>query len=428
MAELSLKNIRIVSLGVAWAVPRAVTMLADLGAEVIKVESIQAMDVGRGRATTAMPAGAYPDGIPGERPYNRRGLVHHTNRNNLGITLDLSRPRGREVFRELVKITDVVAVGYPPRTSEKLGVTYAALKEVKPDIIMLSMPAFGSTGPESNYTAWGASQEQMAGLTELTGYIGDNEMPMKSGIDYGDPTAGETAAGFILAALRYRRKSGNGQLIDISQCEATSMLIGEAIMDYSMNKRLWKRMGNRDPVAAPQGCYRCSGEDKWVAISVCNDDQWAGFCEAIGEPFWCKEDKFSDVLGRRRNHDELDRLISEWTGARTHYEVMELMQEAGVPAGAVLNAQERRENSHLNERGFFLKGTHPEVGTHYYQGPPMKLSKTPITIRRLGPSLGEHNEYVLRDLLGMSKEEIALLEKEQIIGTKPLSGADKGVG
>ncbi len=428
MTELSLKNVRIVSLGIAWAVPRAVTMLADLGAEVIKVESIQVMDVGRGRATTGMAVGAYPDGIPGERPYNRRGMIHHTNRNNLGVTLDLTRSKGREIFNKLVKISDVVASGYPPSTSEKLAVTYSILRKVKPDIIMLSMPAFGATGPEADYTAWGTSQEQMSGITELTGYSGENEMPMKSGIDYGDPTAGEMAAGIILAALRYRRKTGKGQLIDLSQCEATAMLIGEAIMDYSMNKRLWKRMGNRDPIIAPQGCYRCKGTDKWVAISILTDEQWIRFCEAIGSPDWCRDKKFSDVLGRYQNHDQLDRLINDWTGNHTHYEVMDLMQKMGISAGAALNAQERRDDPHLKERGFFLQGYHPEVGTHWYQGSPMKMSRTPITIRRLGPSLGEHNSYVLRDLLGMSDEEFTQLEQDQIIGTKPLPSADKGAG
>ena len=428
MIKLSLENIRIVSLGIAWAVPRAVTILADLGAEVIKVESIQFMDVGRGKAKTGMAVGAYPDNNPGDRPYNRRGLIHHTNRNNLGITLDLTRPVGREIFKKLVKISDIVTSGFPPSTMEKLGVNYTILKEVKSDIIMLSMPAYGATGPESNYTAWGASQEQMAGMTELTGYIGENEMPMKSGIDYGDPTAGAMAAGFLLAALYYRLQTGKGQLIDISQCEVTSMLIGEIIMDYTMNQRLWKRMGNRDPIIAPQGCYRCAGEDKWVVISVYSDEQWQAFCQAIGDPPWTKQEKFSDILSRWQNHDDLDRLIGKWTMEHSHYEVMEMMQKADVPAGAVLNPQERRENLHLHERGFFLQGTHPEVGTHFYQGPPMKLSKSPITIRRLGPALGEHNEYVLRDLLGFSREEIAKLERDQIIGNQPLPGADRGAG
>ena len=428
MAKLSLENIRIVSLGIAWAVPRAVTMLADLGAEVIKVESIQFMDVGRGKAKAGLKMGAYPDGNPGDRPYNRRGVIHMVNRNNFGITLDLTRPVGRDIIKKLVKISDIVASGFPPSTMEKLGINYNVLKKVKPDIIMLSMPAYGSTGPESNYTAWGVSQEQMAGFTELTGYIGENETPMRSGIDYGDPTAGAMAAGFLLAALYYRLKTGKGQFIDISQCEATSMLIGEIIMDYTMNKRLWSRMGNRHHTIAPQGCYRCAGEDRWVVISVCSDEQWQAFCYAIGDPPWTKQEIFSDILSRWRNHDELDRLISDWTKDKSHYEVMDIMQRAGVPAGAVLNAQERRENLHLNERGFFLKGTHPDVGTHFYQGPPMKLSKTPITIRRLAPSLGEHNEYVLHHLLGFSKGKIAKLEQEKIIGTEPLPGADKGAG
>jgi Predicted acyl-CoA transferases/carnitine dehydratase len=352
-------------------------------------------------------------------------VFHHWNRNKYGITLNLKDNVGVDIAKRLVKISDVALDSFPPRVMKNFGLDYPALKEVKPDIIMLSMPAYGASGPEKDYRAFGASMEQMSGHAELSGYIGEYETPMKSGIDYGDPTAGVTAAGLILAALHYRRRTAKGQWIDVSQCEPTSLLIGEALMDYTMNHRMWKRMGNRDPWMVPQGCYRCQGDDKWVVISVSSEEEWRALINVLGNPPWAEEERFRDRLSRWHNQDELDKLINEWTSQYEHYEAMELLQKAGVPAGAVLNAAEVAENEHLKQRGYFLSGSHPKIGTAMFQGSPMKLSKSPITIRRLAPALGEHNEYILKELLGMSEDEIAELEKKQVIGKTALPGASR---
>lgn len=424
MHKLSLENIRVIDFSQVWAGPWTGRLLADLGAEVIKIESIQVYDISRGPIDKQLVIGGYPVDVPGE-PYNQRLVFHHWNRNKYGITLNLRDKEGVDIAKRLVKISDVVLESFPPRVMKNFGLDYPALKEVKPDIIMLSMPAYGASGPEKDYRAFGVSTEQMSGHADLSGYIGEYEMPMKSGIDYGDPTSGSTAAGLILAALHYRRKTGKGQWIDVSQSEATSLLIGEVLMDYTMNHRMWKRMGNRHLWMVPHGCYRCKGSDMWIVISVASEEEWHALITVLGNPPWAQEERFRNRLSRWHNQDELDKLIEAWTIQHEHYEAMELLQKAGVPAGAVLDPSEVAENEHLKQRGYFLSGSHPKIGTALFQGPPMKLSKSPVVIHRLGPALGEHNEYILKKLLGMSGEEIAELEKKQVIGKTALPGASR---
>jgi crotonobetainyl-CoA:carnitine CoA-transferase CaiB-like acyl-CoA transferase len=243
---------------------------------------------------------------------------------------------------------------------------------------------------------------------------------MKSAINYGDPIAGIEAAGYILAAIRYRRRTGKGQLIDVSQREVTTCLIGEAIMDYSMNERVQKPLGNRHPSMAPHGCYRCQEEDMWVTIAVGSDAEWQALCQAMGKPDLAQDARFADVASRHQNQDELDAIIEEWTNERDHYQVMDSLQRAGVMAGAVLNPKEVVEDPHLSERGFYEVITHPEAGTYPYAGMSWKLSKTPGRIRMPAPCLGEHNDYVYSEILGMSEEEVAELAEEEIISNVPI--------
>jgi benzylsuccinate CoA-transferase BbsF subunit len=283
---------------------------------------------------------------------------------------------------------------------------------------MVSMPAMGMTGPEKDYVGYGVTIEQLAGLVSITGYLGD--VPMKSGINYGDPIAGIAAAGYLMAALSYRQRTGKGQLVDISQREATACLIGDVIMDYSMNKRIQTPIGNRHSSMVPHGCYRCQGEDMWVTIAVGSDAEWQALCQVMGKPELARDERFADVLSRHRNQDELDVIIEEWTKEHDHYEVMHSLQEVGVMAGAVLNPQEVVEDPHLQARGFYEDVTHPEAGTFCYAGPSWKLSKTPGSIRKPAPCLGEHNDYVYKEILGMSEQEVAELAEEGIISNIPI--------
>lgn len=411
MPRLLMEGVRVIDLTMAYAGPIGTRVWADMGAEVIKVESEQRID---------MPTRVlmFPDNEPGENPWNRGGYFHRLNVNKYGITLNLNEPKGVEIFKKLVKISDVVAENFTPRTMGNLGLDYEALKEIKTDIIMVSMSGFGNTGPERDYLAYVPVMEA-AGLSSITGF--PDMMPMATGTGYGDWLLGMAGAASVLAALYYHRKTGKGQHIDVAGREAVITHIGEAVMDYTMNNRVWGRIGNRHPFMAPHGCYRCKDKDEQVTIAVSNDEEWQALCKAMGDPPWAREERFSTALGRWQNQDELDKLIEEWTSKYHHYEAMHILQQAGVPAGAVLNSKGVLLNPHLLERRFFpVIEHHPDVGKRPHpMQMPAKFSESWGGPLRAAPRVGEHNELILGELLGMSKKEIASLEEEHVIGTSP---------
>ena len=405
MSALPLQGVRIIDACIYWAGPMATALLADLGAEVIKIESIQRLDYLR-----------LLGGWPTQDGYEWSAVFNGANRNKYGITLNLNHPRGREIFRSLVEIGDIVTENFSPRVMENWGLSYEALKEINPRLIMLSMPGFGATGPWRNYVTFGPNVEMVSGMPTISGYP-DGE-PMMTGY-IADPAAGLMGAVAVMVALQHRRRTGQGQHIDLSQMEAITNFMGGAIMDYAMNRRLQPRRGNRHPSMSPHGVYPCQGDDEWVTITVSSEEEWARFCDAIGNPPWTKEPRFSDTLSRYENHDDMDRLIGDWTRQHDKHEVMQIMQQAGVASGPVLSYAEVLSDPHIEERGFFEVVTRPVTGTHPYPGFPAKLSETPVTIRRPAPTLGQDNEDVLTRLLGMTKEEISQLAEEEIIGTKP---------
>jgi crotonobetainyl-CoA:carnitine CoA-transferase CaiB-like acyl-CoA transferase len=409
---VALQGVRIVDLTQIWSGPFATQLLADLGAEVIKVEPIYRLDPDRGMEWPAVGAT-----LAGDRPYNRSGSFNEHNRNKLAITLDLKKPRAVDVFKRLVAVSDVVIDNFSFGVMERLGLGYEALKAVKPDIIVLSMPAFGNTGPERGYIGYGPVQEQLSGVTSITGYEGSP--PLETGFYYGDPSAGLQAAGAILTALWSRRRTGRGQFVDLSQRETLVSFLGEMLLDHQMNARTWQPRGNRDESMAPQGVYPCAGEDSWIAISCRDDREWRRLCEAMGQTALADDPRFADVLVRWRNQDALDPIIAEWTRGQDHLALTQRLQGAGVAAAAVLNHQELLENKHFRGRGYFETVEHPEAGTHDYHGMTWKLSHTPGGIRFPAPLYGQHNERVLRDLLGLSDVEIAELEREVVISPEP---------
>lgn len=416
MAPLPLQGIRVLDLGSAWAIPIATRYLALLGAEVIHIESCARPDISR----FGMHA---ENSIEGR--FWETGMRHNLiNVNKKAITLDLGMPSGVRVFKELVKVSDVVAENYSPRVLKNLGLDYPVLREVRPDIIMISSSGFGGTGPWAYYGAWGMGMEPTAGISHLTGYV--DGPPLKSLVPYTDIVSSVHASFALLMALDYRRRTGKGQWIDLSQNEAAAQQIGEAIMDYTMNGRVQMRMGNRHPSMAPHGIYRCQGNDKWVVIAISSDEEWRALCDALGNPPWTKEERFCDALSRWHHQEELDELIEGWTSERDHYEVMRILQRAGVPAGAVLTPKEIWLDPHLRERGCFPMLSHPKlegmehVGKRPYLGMPWRMSKTEIFFER-SPLFAEHNHYALGELLGMSAEEIAELEREGVIGNRPLT-------
>lgn len=418
MPDLPLKGIRVVDLSMWFAGPMCTRLIGDMGAEIIKIESLRHIDPWRGPVNLEQVRQQFPDRPVSNRPYDCSPGFNLQNRNKYGITLDLGTAEGKEILKNLVKISDVLVENYSPRVMPQLGLDYPALKEVNSRLIMMSLPALGRTGPDKDYLAFGQTIDCISGMAYLTGYLGEEPM-LQSGLSYGDPLSGMNAAFAVISALNYRLRTGKGMHIDLSQVEGLIAFNADSVMDCTINGRVRERIGNRDRSMAPHGCYRCRGEDQWVVIAIASDEVWKRFCRAIGEPDWTKDERFADLLGRFEHQDELDTLIETWTMQYDHYEAMHVLQAAGVPAGPVLDAKELLEEPHFNARGIYEKVPHREAGIHPYIAPFALFSKTPIHIRMPAPCLGEHNEYVFGKILGMSREKITGLEKLGIIGTVP---------
>ena len=414
MEQLPLEGLRVLDLGQVYAGPYAAKQLADMGAEVIKVES--ATRSGRGGYTPQRGA-VYPEGDPGERPYNRLAYYNELNRNKLAISLDLSGDEGQGVFKRLVAISDVLIENFSPRVMTNFGLDYSILSRINAGIIMVSISAYGQTGPYRNHISYGRGVEAMSALSQMTSY--EDSQPLGPGIAYADATAGSHAAFAVLAALRYRKRTGKGQHIDLSLRESLIPFIGEHILDYSMNTRAVGGRGNHDSHIALQGCCRCRADNTWITFAICSTQEWEAFCNVLGNPAWIDDERFADHLCRQRNQHELMRMIEEWTVEHDAEEAMHLLQGSGISAGPVLGAADLLHEAHLRERGFFAKVTHPEAGTHDHPTTPWKLSQTTRNIRFPAPCFAQHNAYVFGSLLGLSREEIDVLEKRGIAASNP---------
>ena len=300
---------------------------------------------------------------------------------------------------------------------DRLGLGYDVVSQVNPQLIYVKISSQGASGPEKDYGSLGSTLEQTAGLASVTGYTAD--APMMTNETFPDPVVGMLAVGALMAALRQRRQTGRGSFIDLAQREVTASLLGEFILDYGFTGRVAKPMGNRHPHRVPQGIYPCQGDDMWVALSVGSDTEWQGLCQAIGQPELAQAPQFATSLARRNHADELDQHLAAWTQERDHYEVMHLLQAHGVPAGAVLKGGETIIDPHLEARGFWDVIDHPEAGPYKQVTTPWQLSKSPRRVATASPSLGAHNHEILSSILGLSEAEIALLESDGIIGTRP---------
>jgi len=417
--KLPLDGIRVADCTQAWAGPFCTELFADLGAQVIKVEPPFG-ELSRGGK--GLTRGTYPDGIPGERPWNRNCGFNTRNRNKLSVSLDLNKEQGRELLKRLVKISDIVVENYAAGVMDRLGAGYEELRKVKPDIIFASNNGFGPSGPWCRYHSYGVIQEPMSGFMALTGYVGD-DTPLRSGVDHIDPLSGTHMAGAILAALLYREKTGKGQQINVSMLESAVNFVGPAILDYTVNGRILEHKGNRhnQDAMAPHGCYRCKGEDEWVTIAVGSDEEWESFCRVIGNPPWTKEERFSDLQSRLKNQDDLDRFVGGWTIEIDKYEAMHRLQEAGVAAGAVVGMAELFNEPHLEARDFWKTVEHADAGTITQIGPRYKLSGIAPPAPRPAPLFGEHSAYVFKELLGMSDAEFKqAIENGVIITEQPV--------
>jgi crotonobetainyl-CoA:carnitine CoA-transferase CaiB-like acyl-CoA transferase len=412
--SLPLEAIRVLDFTQVYAGPTCTRILADLGADVIKVEGVKRMDITR---NFVMPENDSTDDY-----WNKAGYFQMRNGGKRSLTLDFSEEAGGagiEIVKKLVAQCDVVAESFTPHVMRKLGIDYESLKAIRPDIIMISLSGYGQDGPWRDFSAYGMGLEPASGISSLTGYPGGD--PLRTGISFTDPYSGIVGAGAVLAALVYRRRTGKGQYIDLSEQEAAIPVTGYGTMDYAMNKRLPMRTGNRSLWYAPQGVYRCTGEDNWLAITVRNDTEWAAFCAATGHEEWASDRRFADVLSRFEHHDALDELIEAWTKTQDSREAMEKLQAAGVIAAAVLSPKQVLFDPHLKARGFYDRVETENAGIRplpHQLG--AKFSEFEMPSARRAPRLGEHNEEILVGLLGMSQEEIVKLEETKVIGTEPV--------
>ena len=409
-----LAGVRIVEMGQLIAIPSAMKWLADMGAEVIRLESVQRLESYR---TDSL----YHNDVEGDF-WNRGANFYEQNRNKLGLTLDLSREEGRSVLRDLIAVADVFAENFTPRVIRNFGIEYDSLRKIRPDIIMVSSTGYGFDGPWANFGATGPATEGAAGLAYMTGYRDGG--PVMSEIPYTDYTAGEHTVAAVMLALMHRLNTGQGQFIDVSQTQTCSATIPEALLDWTVNGRVDERIGNEDPAMSPHGCYPCAGDDRWIAIAIDSDESWHALCRVLRRPDLAADRRYGDVLLRLRHRAELDGIVALETRGRDNFELMAALQAEGVAAGAVMDSENLLFNEHLTERGFYeVVQHHRDTGMPPlpYAGRPWKLTGTPAVPPKPAPVMGQHNRDILAGLLGRTDEDIAVLEEANIIGYAPLT-------
>ena len=398
MAKAPLEGIRVVSLDTGVVGPDLGMTLGQLGADVIKIESMEHPDIHR---TIYPEVNSYPS-------------FNESNRNKRSFGVNLTTEKGRELVRELTKLADIVEQNFRGGVVEKLGLDYESVRRINPDIIYFSGTAFGGGGPYSDFRGYGPLMAAASGLTDLWARPED-PYPAGANIALPDHAAAKQGVLAVVAALDYRRRTGKGQFIDLSLVEVGASFVGDAFLDYTINGRVPRRVGNRSPCAAPHGCYCCKGEDQWCAISVFTEDEWQRFCEAIGSPAWTKDPKFADLVGRLNNVEELDKLVEEWTIERDPREVMNILQAAGVAAGMALRAPDAIDDPQLKWLNAIVELDHPVVGKRLYPGNPFRISGMALAAEKRAPLFGEHTDEICRDLLHMSEEHISRLKEEKVL-------------
>lgn len=403
-ARLPLDGIRVADFSWVWAGPFCTMHLAHLGAEVIKIESQAHLDL-----TRRLPL--YPPDV--EPGVNRCPLFNQWSQGKKSLLLNLTKPEGVALAKELVKQSDIVVENFATGVMDRLGLGYDELKTIKPDLIMASISGYGHTGPQRNYMAYGPAIPPLTGLCSLTGYVGGP--PQEVGLSYGDPNSGITAAVAICAALAARYRTGQGQYIDVSLWESVAALVPEGWMEYAMNGTQPPRQGNRDPWMAPHNCFRCAGQDEWVTIACGTDAEWRALCQAIGQPQLAEDTRFRTAPDRKANEDALEQMLSEWTATRAKWEVTRTLQAVGVAAFPSMTSKDLAEDVHLNERGFFARLSHPEIGVRTHTGIPWLLTQAPNGVRQPAPLLGQHTDQVMREVLGYADQKIARLKEEQVL-------------
>ena len=394
----ALEGIRILDFTWVVAGPVAVRILADQGAEIIKIERRDTLDLGT----------------------RRGGFSGNLHRGKESTVINMADPRGIAIAQQLAAISDVVIDNFSARVMRNWGLDYDSLKKIKPDIIAVSMSGFGHTGPHKDYVSYGPTLQALSGYTLQMRHPG--QKPAGWGYSYADMTGGYSGALAVLMALWHRKQTGQGQFVDLAQFEAISSLVGPGLLDILNNQTQSQSVGNRsqEAPAAPHGVYRCKGDDRWCAIAVFTDAEWQSLCRVLGQPAWTHEARFASLADRLQHQDALDEYIESWTQQHTAEKVMARLQEAGIAAGVVANGEDLDRDPQLRARGYWAQLPAQENGKTeevILDGPPFKLSKTPGYVAAPGPLLGEHTDSVLRRLLNYSDQQIAQLKAERVIAS-----------
>ena len=403
-APLPLKNVRVANFGWVWAGPVVGQTLGFLGAEVYKIESRARIDINR----TLPPFG---EGVSGPD----RSLQNHAGwAGNGSVSLNLKEPEGVELAKQLVAKSDVVIENFGPGAMEALRLGYDELKQVKPDIVMLSMPTAGLSGPLKNVRAYGMSLTSLTGLDSITGYRDGPPIPVENA--FSDPYNGIMGAFAVLVALTHRDRTGTGQHIDYSQQESIMQLAGPAFMGYVMNGRTATTMGNRHPTnaGAPHGVFPCQGDDRWISIAVMTDEEWQGLRAAMDDPDWAQSDDYASAAGRVANIDALHEQLAAWVDGFDDHELADLLQSHGVAAAPVLCIGDLLDDPHFKSRGTYVEVTHPLGFKETIYGSYVKSNKFEAAVRP-GPMIGQDNDYVFKELLELPEDRYRDLIEREII-------------
>jgi crotonobetainyl-CoA:carnitine CoA-transferase CaiB-like acyl-CoA transferase len=401
----ALAGVRVLDFTWVVAGPVATRILADQGAEVIKIERRDSLDLGS----------------------RRGGFTGNLFRGKESTVINMADPRGREIARQLVAVSDVVIDNFSARVMRNWGMDYESIKQVKPDIIAVSMSGFGHTGPQKDYVSYGPTLQALSGYTLLMRHPGKE--PAGWGYSYADMAGGYGGALAVLMTLWHRKRTGQGQFVDLSQFETISSVVGPALLDVLVNAAPVPPCGNRpqEAPAAPHGVYRCAGADRWCAIAVFTEKEWHAFCEALGNPPWAAEARFATLESRLEHHAALDHHVEEWTRQRSPEAVMTLLQQFAIPAGVVANGEDMDRDPQLQARGYWARVKTPEGDEAVLDGLPIKLSATPAFLAAPGPLLGEHTDSVLRRLLGYSDDYIVQLKAERVVASNAEIMAERTV-
>ena len=405
--HLPLEGVKVLTLEQVHALPWGTAFLADLGAQVIRIESVEHLQDRK--------AGPFPDGKAGAQWWNEGGnLAYYGTRNKQSLCLEVTLPAGKEVFLKLAKNCDVVTDNFRPGTMRRLGFDHESLAQINPRIITLSSTAYGYTGPWRSAGSRARTVDSASGMSYLTGYEGGPSV--RASNNYMDHSTGNNVAFALLLALYRRKQTGKGLRIDLTMLETGVSCIGPAILEAQRGIRR-PRLGCAHLWKSPHNVYPCAGSDRWIAIAVSSDAEWEALKLAMGAPAWAQAPRFDSVQGRWQNRHELDTLLAEWTATQDDRELTRLLQAHGVCAGSALTAADLAADPHLRQRGF-LQAIERAGASRTYAGRPFRAPGLPMEIRHVA-DLGEHNEAVLREVAGLSPEEIRALAAERVIADRP---------